>query len=445
MSKHYRIVFETYELSEKKEIPLSSSIIKCGSVDRPIDIFSVGLSHKEQIELIQTSQDLLIQEQFQLEPVDDYCPNCPSSNLVKYGKRRSQYHDVFTDHTVTIGRKRCMKCNYEPACAIKNVIGKTASGDLLRLQSELGAEHTYRESEKIFSWFSRLKRRINNHDRIKKTVEQVGTQIEELNKIETMVASTKPAKELVISVDGGHINTNEKGKRTFEAMTAVIYRPESLVSHGNETRNMLLSKHCSASSLSDSQQQMKSSTIIAALKQGLSPQTSITALCDGADNCWQIADSLGPLSASMTRVLDWFHVSMKLHNISLPEKLKTKLIRVKWHLWRGNVDNALIRISELIEACPSAYKIRLKKLESYLKNNSDKIVNYRDRQKKNLVFTSNLAESTVESLINRRCKGQQHMRWSREGLNPVLQLRATISSNDWDQTWKTAVMNSVTA
>ena len=66
-----------------------------------------------------------------------------------------------------------------------------------------------------------------------------------------------------------------------------------------------------------------------------------------------------------------------------------------------------------------------------------------NRQNKGLIFTSNLAESTVESLINQRCKGQQHMRWSRDGLDPLLQFRTAIGSNDWDKIWKTAVMNAI--
>jgi hypothetical protein len=37
------------------------------------------------------------------------------------------------------------------------------------------------------------------------------------------------------------------------------------------------------------------------------------------------------------------------------------------------------------------------------------------------------------------------MRWSREGLDPLLQLRAAIGSNDWDKIWKTAVMNAIIA
>ena len=76
-----------------------------------------------------------------------------------------------------------------------------------------------------------------------------------------------------------------------------------------------------------------------------------------------------------------------------------------------------------------------------IKNNKDKIVNYRERKNRDLPFTSNLAESTVESLINQRCKRQQHMRWTREGLNPILKLRARIHSKDWESQWRTAVLN----
>ena len=132
-------------------------------------------------------------------------------------------------------------------------------------------------------------------------------------------------------------------------------------------------------------------------------------------------------------------------NHTYPEDLKPKLVRIKWHLWRGKTDSALKRLDSLIDDCPKIYKQRLEKLKTYIKNNTTKIVDYRERQNKGLIFTSNLAESTVESLINQRCKGQQHMRWSREGLDPLLQLRAAIGSNDWDKIWKTAVMNAISA
>ena len=79
------------------------------------------------------------------------------------------------------------------------------SADLVKLQTELGASHTYRESEQLFSMFSRSKRYINNHDRIKHTAEKVGAQVGALNHVESTVASSGVAEELIINVDGEHI------------------------------------------------------------------------------------------------------------------------------------------------------------------------------------------------------------------------------------------------
>ena len=109
----------------------------------------------------------------------------------------------------------------------------------------------------------------------------------------------------------------------------MIYRPKALVSNDKGTRNTLISKHCAASALDDGQQKMINNTIIAALKQGLSPQTNVTAFFDRVDNCWKIVEALTPLCASITHILDWFHLSMKIQNIALPEDLKPKLVRIK--------------------------------------------------------------------------------------------------------------------
>ena len=88
-------------------------------------------------------------------------------------------------------------------------------------------------------------------------------------------------------------------------------------------------------------------TIIATLKQGLGSRTHVTALCDGAQNCWTVVGAIRPLAGSMTCIGDWFHISMKMKNIALPETLKTKFLRIKWHLWCGNADSALLRLSQL--------------------------------------------------------------------------------------------------
>ena len=226
-------------------------------------------------------------------------------------------------------------------------------------------------------------------------------------------------------------------------MVSVVYRPESIKSNDKDTRNRLTSKNCAASTRNDNQAHIMSSTVIAALKQGLTSNTHVTALCDGAENCWNVAKAIEPLCGSITYILDWFHVAMKFENIALPKELKEELMKVKWYLWRGEIDDALLRFTEILaKTKDEKHYDKIKKLSQYVENNRGRIVDYSKREKDGLVFTSNLAESTVESLINQRCKGQQHMRWSREGLNPVLQLRASIHSNDWSTKWRIAVLNA---
>ena len=61
-------------------------------------------------------------------------------------------------------------------------------------------------------------RPINNHDRIKHVVEDVGSVIEKINKTEKEIVVINEAKELVLNVDGGHVKTTEKEKRSIEAM-----------------------------------------------------------------------------------------------------------------------------------------------------------------------------------------------------------------------------------
>ena len=44
-------------------------------------------------------------------------------------------------------------------------------------------------------------------------------------------------------------------------MAAVVYQPSSVIPHTKNTRNMITSKHCAASAMADSQEQMKRRTI----------------------------------------------------------------------------------------------------------------------------------------------------------------------------------------
>ena len=130
MSKHYRIVFEGYESSPEAQHILSKKVMMAGRIKTPEDIFNFGFAHEDQIKLVHSCQDALLKEQVTLvESRVDCCPNCSGRELRKHGKRRSDYHDVFTDHKLTIVRKRCPDCGYEPGSTIKSLLGHSLSAD----------------------------------------------------------------------------------------------------------------------------------------------------------------------------------------------------------------------------------------------------------------------------------------------------------------------------
>jgi UDP-N-acetylmuramate-alanine ligase len=78
-------------------------------------------------------------------------------------------------------------------------------------------------------------------------------------------------------------------------------------------------------------------------------------------------------------------------------------------------------------------------LQDYLKNNQKYLVNYGEREKANKVFTSQVAESHIDSIINTRHK-RKKMQWTRQGAHNVLQIRAMMASNEWKENWLDVVL-----
>ena len=62
---------------------------------------------------------------------------------------------------------------------------------------------------------------------------------------------------------------------------------------------------------------MHEATLIATKKQGVTKDTWLTSLRDGASNCWKIVDNLATHCKGVDKILDWFHIAMKIKNIKL--------------------------------------------------------------------------------------------------------------------------------
>ncbi len=237
-------------------------------------------------------------------------------------------------------------------------------------------------------------------------------------------------------------------------MASVVYsdknitypsKRQKVVNTNESSRGVITSKHCAASALEDNLEVIKRQTLVAALKQGMTAETKVTALCDGASNCWNVVNVLDGECHSIIRILDWFQIAKRFQNIALPKYLTKKPDKTKWCIWHGKSEEGIERLKEIISSTRSEkMKDRLKKLKTYLENNIDYLISYADRYKKGKVISSALAESNVENLINKRCKGKQHMKWSREGVHPLLQVRASCASNDWSDFGRQYVLKAIT-
>jgi hypothetical protein len=149
--------------------------------------------------------------------------------------------------------------------------------------------YSYREAEKNLEQWNRHPRRVNNHTHVKRITDKVGAVLSEHHRLSPAPAEcAAPVQDLILQVDGGHIPTQEKGQRSFEALAAIVYRPENIQAVDRHHRQ-IMEKTCVISARDDQLQTIKTAVITAAKKQGLSQATQVTALADGAKNCCRLS------------------------------------------------------------------------------------------------------------------------------------------------------------
>lgn len=446
MDYELRLVVEKVSVGSQKVV--NRDTIKVYDVTMPESILDLGLRHEEQIALLAKVQNSVIAEQAKLiDPGYSFCPKC-GHKLKKNGYTKSDFHAVFSDHKVPIQKHQCTasECNWQSAPTTTSVFGTNIHPDLAKLQCEQGALYSYREAQTNLEKLNVHRRPVNNHNKVKLLTNQVGAVLAQENlKPIAKDECASPAQELIVQVDGGHLPVQEKNKRSFEALCAVIYRPENIKEIDAQHRQ-IKDKSCAMSAVDDDLATIKLYALNAARKQGMDEQTKVTALADGALNCWSVVASLSPHCKELECILDWFHIGKKFQNAknALGASFEEALERAKWKLWHGQVDEALSKLALLKDNVTDEKKqSKLNGLYKYIKSNRKYIVNYDERKRANKTYTSQVAESHIESMINARHKKSGKMQWSREGAHNVLQIRSIITSKEWGNRWQGAVLSAL--
>lgn len=440
MSQAYRIVIQFKQSNGRFT---TGETLHTGEICHPETILQLGLRHTDQIEILSNLQNAILKEQsIDLQESIQLCPHC-SKEVIRYGVTHSSFNAVFTDHKVAVHRLKCPHCQWVSVPSIKSLFGTNLHPDLVKLQCEHGSKSSYTDAQASLNRLSYDKRAVNNPMSVRNVVERVGGYLSE-NINEKIPDNIEQAKELIVQADGGHVKSKNKENRSFEALTSVVYKPTSIIP-GKKKRlsGRLAQKHCAASALDDAGKHINALTLVAAQKEGLTQTTNITALCDGASNCWKIIDSLAPYCNKIESILDWFHIAKKFQNTRMGKIHNISLAKAKWSLWHGDIEASLNKLKMINNKISNKNeREKIGSLYHYIDNNRDRLVDYSERFRQGKVFTSHLAESNVESLINQRCKGKRHMQWSREGLHTVLQLRAAIASNDWNVNWENYILGA---
>lgn len=439
MEMSVRVVLEFYN-SNSGEVT-ESKVIRDDKIKRPVKINELGYLHREQIEILESVQNFKIKHESVL--INQEISNCPlcGKKPKSSGIHQSNFHAALTDHRVNIQRKSC-QCGWSSPYTVSGLFGNSSHPDLIEKQITQGAETSYRQASRNLNAESKKERSINNDDRLRRNVALVASSIEK-NKLKDVKPAKKEhaVKKLIAVIDGGHLKSNQKGSRSFEAMIATIFCPDN-IQHIDKHHNEITKKTSVASALSDKQETIKQLTINACRTEGANAQiTELTCLTDGANNCWSIANSLKSCCKKLVTILDWFHITKKFTIIfnCIDADFKDKLERVKWFLWHGKANDALVRLQELQkESNDKKLLDKLQELYEYLERNKTYMTNYQKRKTGHLPYTSTYAESSVNAVINARQKNDKKMQWSREGAHNILQIRTSKFSKTWDEDWNNA-------
>jgi hypothetical protein len=436
------------KVSVSSQEVVNRDTLKVYDVKAPESILELGLRHSEQISLLEKVQNSVLAVPSKLLDTGyDICPKC-GQNLMKRGYTQSNFHAVFTGHKIGIQKHKCRnpECDWQSSPTTTSVFGTSVHPDLAKLQCEQGAMYSYREAESNLEKLTVHRRPVNNHNKIQLMATQVGAVLAQENlKPPTVEECVPPATEVIVQIDGGHIPTKEQDKRSFEALSAVVYRPESLIRIDQHHRE-IESKSCALSATDDNLATMKTYLLNAALQQGMVKHTKVTALADGALNCWAVILSLAPYCQQLICILDWFHIAKKFQNVrsAVSEGFNDTLERVKWTLWHGRPSEALSKLKILmINVTNSKKHSKLEDLYEYLNRNQAYLVNYGEREQQHQTYTSQVAESHIESTVNARYKRSGKMQWTREGAHKVLQIRGLIASNQWAERWQKPVLSAL--
>jgi hypothetical protein len=186
---------------------------------------------------------------------------------------------------------------------------------------------------------------------------------------------------------------------------------------------------------------------------GPTDDTELTAFTDG---CPGLRSILVDAGITTPPILDWFHIAMRIQRATQaasglpadhPGRMQAKIVivdeveRLRWRIWNGKAKNAK-RSIDRVRKVMHVYKDELGQhtrnalsrrlwhapldVDSYLRGQSRRLVNYAKRYRAELRVGTSITEGIANFLVDRRMNKSQQMRWSRRGADRLLRVRCAV-------------------
>ncbi len=332
-----------------------------------------------------------------------------------------------------------------PVCAL---LTARCTPELERVQAELGARTSFRDAARILE--ALLPVSPANHESLRIRTHAVALQLEAADRqaaAEVMGVRDEPAKAAaadtsrpVVMLDGAYIRAVPGHQtRNFEAICGKVEH------EGHATRRFAL-VHSVA-------EQPHILLRAALLDQGWREGNAVTAISDGDPALPALVRSA--MGGPVEPILDWFHLSMRVHHVEqvmgglcaleplplvLPDHAQIDVERLRSLLWNGHHDKAYEALGRIkswtkdavvpnepaAEAKVRRLVARCAELRSYIESNEGALIDYGQRHRAGKPISTSRAEGTVNQLVSARMNKRRQMRWSSRGAHRVFQVRAAV-------------------
>jgi hypothetical protein len=278
-----------------------------------------------------------------------------------------------------------------------------------------------------------------NKETVREITEMVGKRVFEAdtqkaeylinNMHEMEMSDKKDGRILYIMTDGAAVNTrveDENGSTWRENKTVIAFTNKDMKKR-KDGGNIIINKECAA--FIGSAEEFRGHVLNAAVNAGYGKVSEVVIIADGAAWIRNMANELFP---EATQILDLYHLK---ENIYTYAKHKFSQNEKEYTSWAeaviAKIENG--KSAEVLSQLPEDEKLPagVVNLRTYMSNNIDKI-NYPVYKSKGYFVGSGAIESANKVVVQRRLK-QAGMRWSVDGAQALLTLRAKVESNLWDR------------